>query len=155
MDHSLYYFFNVCLFWERKSERGWARERRRERDSQKAPCCQCRAQRGAWSHELRDHYLTRNQESDTNWATQVTWIVHFKIDSFKREFHFFSQQAPCPTWGLNSQSWDQESHILLTESARRPKNYIVIKWKLFLTPGFRSENKDNECDWERKGNWSN
>ena len=45
--------------------RGRERERERERENPKqAPHCQCRAQHGAQTHELEDHVLSPNQETD-------------------------------------------------------------------------------------------
>ena len=55
----------------RKMESTWERaEKKRETENPKqAPCCQHRARRGAWTHEPREHDLSRNQESDA-WPTE-------------------------------------------------------------------------------------
>ena len=45
----------------------WLGEGQREKEKEnpkQAPCCQCRAQLGAWSYEPGNHDLSRDQESD-------------------------------------------------------------------------------------------
>ena len=51
---------------ERETEHKQGRaEKGGKRKSKQAPCHQCRARRGAQSHEPRDHDLSENQELDT------------------------------------------------------------------------------------------
>ena len=84
-------FLNVYLFLrermrerERERERACAHERRRGRERGRhrirrrlqALSCQHRARRGARTHELRDHDLSRSQ-CLTNGATQAPWALVF------------------------------------------------------------------------------
>ena len=61
---SLFYKKNVYLFILRETEhkQGRGRDKREKENPKQAPCCQHRAQHGAWTHKLRDHDLSRNQE---------------------------------------------------------------------------------------------
>ena len=53
-------FINLLTIWGVGAER----ERERENPEQASGCCQPRARRGARAHELRDHDLSWNRESD-------------------------------------------------------------------------------------------
>ena len=53
-DQFIFYFLSLFIYFDRESRGGAERERERERESPKqAPCCQCRAQRGAVSQTVR------------------------------------------------------------------------------------------------------
>ena len=81
------YIFRFVYF-ERESGRGRKTGRERE-NPKKTPHCQHRARCGAQFHELWDHDLSRDQESDigclTNWTTQaplVCLIFWHRIEVF-------------------------------------------------------------------------
>ena len=88
------YFFK-CLFWE--TEREGERERKRNstsrggaekggerKDPKQVPCCQHRAQHGAWTHEPWDHGVSKNQELDAllNEPPGNPYILNFLLYIF-------------------------------------------------------------------------
>ena len=60
-----YVLFKIYLFWERERASRGGVEREGE-NPKKAPCCQHRVWGRAWTHELWDHDLNRNQKSDAS-----------------------------------------------------------------------------------------
>ena len=59
----------------REYEQGRGTERERENPKQ-ALCCQCRAWCGAQSHELWDHDLSQNQESEAYWLSHPGALIN-------------------------------------------------------------------------------
>ena len=66
-----YSFLKFYFSFKREKERTWVGNEQRQKETQnpkQAPCCQSKAQRGAWTHELWDH--------DPNWSQMPNWLSH-------------------------------------------------------------------------------
>ena len=74
-----FFFLSLFIYFEGERERereraqaGVGQRKGTRENPEQAPFYQCRAWHGAQTHELWDHDLSRNQESDTtDWATRA------------------------------------------------------------------------------------
>ena len=78
--HLIFLILFIYLFWDREGA-GEGQMWREMGHTKQAPHCQCRDWHRAWTHELWDHDLSRNQESEAQLTAihASPFVLHFKM----------------------------------------------------------------------------